>query len=325
MNREPQYRRNPQGNAGSPQRNAGRQRTSMYELGRNAARQQSRPASRPARPVQPRPSREEDDFEVRSTGPLRGMYSIGRAEQQRLQRIRRVENRQGAAPSAGARNVREAGRPRTESMSGTRVQAAEGQAYRYGYHSSYRTSDGRIIDGFDASGRPIYRDEGGNRAGSVIVHTSVTPDVRRLHPVRRIRVETREDTVKRPFPWKLVLALAFSTVLVMAVLYTYMILNESTGNLSILNYRLKQLKADYNTLSAELVQREDLVFIDQTASEVLGMVKNDVLTKRFVTIEGEDKTELISKQKTAQETVRSVEINLVTGLPVTEEDSEEQP
>ena len=202
----------------------------------------------------------------------------------------------------------------------TRVQAEEGQAYRYGYHSSYRTSDGRIIDGFDSAGRPIYRDSAGSRNSAVIVHTSVTPDVRRLHPVRRIRVETREDTVKKPFPWRLVLALTFSTVLIMVVLYTYMVLNESTGNLSILNYRLKQLKASYNTISAELVQREDLVYIDQTASEVLGMVKNDVLTKTFVTIEGEDKTELIDIRKPQQEAVHSVEIDLVTGLPKTEEE-----
>ena len=199
---------------------------------------------------------------------------------------------------------------------GVRVRSVP-EGGRYGNHSSYRTSDGRILDGFDKSGRPIYREAGTDTPGVVVHRAAFTPDtMRRLHPARRVRVETLADTEVKPFPWKIVLTVLFCTALSMAVLYTYMELNECTNSVSNLTYRLTGLRNRYNTLSAELVQREDLIAIEETASSTLGMVKNDILTKRYVSIENEDKTELVIKAAEAAKRRTSVEIDLLTGKPV---------
>lgn len=206
---------------------------------------------------------------------------------------------------------------------GTRVQSAAGESYRYGFHSSYRTSDGRILDGFDKTGRPIYRDPystaDSTGTGGVILHGSagVQRGERRLHPARRVRIETLADTEAKPFPFRLLLTVLLCTSLVMTVLYTYMELNKYTTMLSTLSYRLSALKAETNTLSAEVVRREDLISIEQTASEILGMVKTDVLTKQYVSIENEDKTEVVSNLQTEKTKRITVEIDLDTGKPVT--------
>ncbi len=200
---------------------------------------------------------------------------------------------------------------------GTRVQNDAEDAYQYGYHSSYRTSDGRILDGFDASGRPIYRDAASSGGAAVIQRTEFVPDAEPTYRApRRVRVETLADTDAKPFPFRIVLTVAVCTAMVMAVLFAYMRLNEYTNTLSKLSYQLSALRAETNTLQAELVRREDLLTIEQTASEVLGMVKVDVLTKKYVTIENEDKTEVVSKLEEEARKRTSVEIDLDTGKPI---------
>ena len=204
---------------------------------------------------------------------------------------------------------------------GTRVQNDGEEAYRYGYHSSYRTSDGRILDGFDAKGRPIYREEGASGGAAVIRRTEFAPEAaENYRPPRRIRVETLADTDTKPFPFRIVITVVFCTALVMAVLYSYMKLNEYTNTLSSLSYQLSSLRSETNTLQAELVRREDLLSIEQTAAEVLGMVKTDVLTKKYVTIENEDKTEVVSKLEEEAKKRTSVEIDLDTGKPLTQQE-----
>ena len=201
---------------------------------------------------------------------------------------------------------------------GTRVQNGADDAYRYGYHSSYRTADGRILDGFDASGRPIYRDASSSGSAAVVQRAEFVPDA--AEPVyrapRRVRVETLADTDAKPFPFKIVLTVVFCTSLVMAVLFAFMRLNEYTNDLSLLSYRLSQYRSEASALQAELVRREDLLSIEQTASEVLGMVKVDVLTKKYVTIENEDKTEVVAKLEEEERRRVSVEIDLDTGKPM---------
>lgn len=209
-------------------------------------------------------------------------------------------------------------RPANEAQAyGTRVQNDGEDAYRYGYHSSYRTADGRILDGFDASGRPIYRDASSNSGAAVIRRTEYAPQTAPTYRApRRVRVETLADTDTKPFPFRIVLTVVFCTALVMTVLFAYMRLNEYTNNLSYLTYQLSNLRSEANALQAEVVRREDLLSIEQTASDVLGMVKTDVLTKKYVTIENEDKTEVVSKLEEEARKYTSIEIDLDTGKPI---------
>lgn len=211
-------------------------------------------------------------------------------------------------------------RPQKNDLDAARVRNSADDAYRYGYHSSYRTSDGRILDGFDASGRPIYRDDAAAGDAAVIRRDAYMPDnIQTYHAPRRVRVETLADTDTKPFPFGIVFTALFCTGLIMVVLFAYMRLNEYTNTLSYLSYQLSGLRSETNTLQAELVRREDLLSIEQTAAEILGMVKTDVLTKRYVTIENEDKTEVVAKLEEEERRRTSIEIDLDTGKPIGEQ------
>lgn len=258
---------------------------------------------------------------ARQTAQASGQQTIRQqtsgAAQAKTREQPQKQSRTGSRAAQSRRNAAGAG------AYGTRVQSAAGESYRYGFHSSYRTSDGRILDGFDKTGRPIYRDPystaDSTGTGGVILHGSagVQRGERRLRPARRVRIETLADTEAKPFPFRLLLTVLMCTALVMTVLYTYMELNKYTTMLSTLSYRLSALKAETNTLSAEVVRREDIISIEQTASEILGMVKTDVLTKQYVSIENEDKTEVVSNLQTEKNKRVTVEIDLDTGKPVT--------
>ena len=324
-----------------PRQQNGIRPRSMYDVQRTQ-RQDSRP--RPADPYRGQtPRMQQTQARQQTPNPRGSMYSVPAAQRQRLARLRRetelyrqtprpqtpgggmygVPGRNPGAfpgqdpvgavrqdPSSAANQTAV---PRTPSY-GTRVGAVPGNT-----HASYRTADGRIIDGFDKSGRPIYRDPGSG-TGDIVRRAAFTPEnLRNLHPTRYVRVETLADTEVKPFPWKTVLIVLFCTVLSMAVLYTYMELNECTNTISTLTYRQSSLRSRYNTLAAEVVQREDLIAIEETAANTLGMVKNDVLTKRYVTIENEDKTEVVAKKRSEEAMRTSVEIDLKTGKPIEDE------
>lgn len=243
-------------------------------------------------------------------------YSENAAQSNRIQQQRPPSSHK-TAPS-GSRNQTGNG------YGAARVQSASQNSYRYGFHSSYRTADGRILDGFDKTGRPIYRDpfssntEESRGTGDVILHSGagVQRGERRLHPVRRARIVTLANTETKPFPLKIVATVLLCTAMIMAVLYTYMELNVQTTTLSTLTRRLSTLRSQANTLQAEVVRREDLISIEQTASEILGMVKTDVLTKQYISIENEDKTEVVSKQNHTNVKRSVVEIDLDTGKPL---------
>lgn len=232
----------------------------------------------------------------------------------------RTPEKQAQVPQKNISRPVTAPQEKKQLPAGTRVTNKGEDAYRYGFHSSYRTADGRILDGFDNTGRPIYRESG---ASAVVRHVGSDVDVARLHPVRRIRVETLVDTKKKPFPFMLVFSIVCCTAMVMGVLYSYMRLNECTNTLSTLNYRLGLLRNETNTLTAEVVRREDLIAIEQTAADTLGMVKNDVLTKYYVSIENEDKTEVFGATAEKEDAHEIIKIDLKTGEILIEEESKE--
>ena len=325
---------------------------SMYPNGMNPGASRARDMGQQAQYRNPGAPRQGTAPAQRQNVPSgSGMYNVNAAQRQRLARMQEDARRHSQAhmgqpgspaasrsvpggtnspytPPVQPRNAPPVQQKMPQSANpgeyGVRVRSVP-EGGRYGNHSSYRTSDGRILDGFDKSGRPIYRVAGTDTPGVVVHRAAFTPDtMRRLHPARRVRVETLADTEVKPFPWKIVLTVLFCTALSMAVLYTYMELNECTNSVSNLTYRLSSLRNRYNTLSAELVQREDLIAIEETASSTLGMVKNDILSKRYVSIENEDKTELVVKAAEAAKRRTSVEIDLTTGKPKSASGSAEQ-
>lgn len=82
----------------------------------------------------------------------------------------------------------------------------------------------------------------------------------------------------------------------MFIVYNYVKLNEYTSEVSTLNNQLAALKQTETDLNNELVKRVDLMEIERIAKDDYGMIKNDHLTKKYITIENEDKTEVVTDE-----------------------------
>ena len=82
----------------------------------------------------------------------------------------------------------------------------------------------------------------------------------------------------------------------MFIVYNYVKLNEYTSEASTLTNQLTALKQTEEELNNELAKRVDLMEIERIAKEDYGMIKNDHLTKKYITIENEDKTVVVTDE-----------------------------
>jgi len=115
-------------------------------------------------------------------------------------------------------------------------------------------------------------------------------------PVASVHIEpnvrTINETKHAPFPFSIVFMAIICTLLFMYMVYNMVQINESTVQISKLKANIVSLDKQKNELSFKLEKRNDLILIEKIATEKLGMVKLDQVTKKYVKIEHEDKIEV---------------------------------
>ena len=141
----------------------------------------------------------------------------------------------------------------------------------------------KLLMGYDREGFPIY------------MYGTPLPR-RRAVRVPKPTIKTYKNPSTRPFPTAIVFGSLICTILVMFIVYNYVKLNEYTSEVSTLNNQLAALKQTETDLNNELVKRVDLMEIERIAKDDYGMIKNDHLTKKYITIENEDKTEVVTDE-----------------------------
>ena len=120
-------------------------------------------------------------------------------------------------------------------------------------------------------------------------------------PVATVHVEPTVHTVKTaaaPFPITTLLLALVCTALLMFTIYNFVIINEYTVTVSNLKNQVSSLAAEEKELSLALDRKNDLLLIEQIASEELGMVKLDQVSKKYITLEKEDKIEVADDSDT---------------------------
>ncbi len=141
----------------------------------------------------------------------------------------------------------------------------------------------KLLMGYDREGFPIY------------MYGTPRPR-RRAVRMPKPTIKTYKNPSTRPFPIAVVFSSLICTVLIMFIVYNYVKLNEYTSEASALTNQLTALKQTEEELNNELVKRVDLMEIERIAKEDYGMIKNDHLTKKYITIENEDKTEVVTDE-----------------------------
>ena len=123
--------------------------------------------------------------------------------------------------------------------------------------------------------------------------------------VRQDNVETVKAKTKRPFPVAAVVMVTICTLLLMFTVMSYVQINEYTIQVALLRGELTELEGEKKELTLALEEKNDMLALQEYATENLGMVKSDQLTKKHITLDQEDKVEVVETEPTQDATVVS--------------------
>ncbi len=124
------------------------------------------------------------------------------------------------------------------------------------------TAVGRLGDAIEARNRRIQREKA---SAPVIV---------------------KEYVKARPFPVRFVFYALVATLMLMFIIYTNSVVNEISYDISDLEAKISQTKAENEKLSIELDKKYDLKYIEEVATTKLGLVKSTEVVKHYVNISG---------------------------------------
>ncbi len=129
---------------------------------------------------------------------------------------------------------------------------------------------------------------------------------RRLSPVRTVKqknyvMETRIDPVRKPFPYAVIGAIVGIVIVAMYVLSLRVTLDSLTTDISRMEREIAACLEEKNALEVRLNAKYDLTEIERIAKDEYGMVGKDTLTKKYISVSGEDEIEILDGKKTETE------------------------
>lgn len=148
--------------------------------------------------------------------------------------------------------------------------------------------------------RPAVKEENKSSALSALA-TNIKP----ILSVKQDKVETVKKKNSRPFPVSAVVIVTICTLLLMFTVVSYVQINEYTIEVASLRGELSDLVAEGNDLDVKLEQKNDMLEIERIAIEEYGMVKSDQLTKKHISLDQEDKIEVVETEPGEDMTVVS--------------------
>lgn len=122
--------------------------------------------------------------------------------------------------------------------------------------------------------------------------------------VKQERVSTVKTKNSRPFPVGAVVIVTICTLLLMFTVFSYVQINEYTIEVASLRGELSTLVETRKDLELSLEEKNDMVMIEEKASE-LGLVKSDQLSKKHISLDQEDKIEVVETEPGEDMTVVS--------------------
>ena len=109
-------------------------------------------------------------------------------------------------------------------------------------------------------------------------------------------VETVKEAPHTQLPVGVIFFTLIATLLLMFMVYMNVQINEYTTSVSTLNSEIAALKTKERELTSEVIKKEDLVYIEEYATKKLGMVKEENLPQKYVSVGSEDKAEIVDRE-----------------------------
>ena len=186
-----------------------------------------------------------------------------------------------------------------------------------GAQGTRNTANGRVHNGAHTYNRTTakptanVRAQSGKRSGNLPAErrTANTGIYRRfIRPMLLVKqddVKTVKVSARRPFPVGAVVMVTICTLLLMFTVMSYVQINEYTIEVALLRGEITDLAGEKKELALALEEKNDMLLIEEYAVENLGMVKADQLTKKHITLDQEDKVEVVETEPSQDATVVS--------------------
>ncbi len=112
----------------------------------------------------------------------------------------------------------------------------------------------------------------------------------------KMRPLTKDGEIKKartPIPIATISITIICTLMIMVIVYSSAQVYQYTMDVGALEYEISTLAKKQAELSLELEQKDDIRVIEDYATNVIGMVKGDTVEKRYITLSGGEKIEIL--------------------------------
>lgn len=110
---------------------------------------------------------------------------------------------------------------------------------------------------------------------------------------RRVRLVTMRKKNKSPFPLGVVLSAVLMTVVALFMMMNYAEIDRYNSDIADMKSQLTDLQNEATKLEQRLDRKNNLVYIEDYATEKLGMVKSNELTRINITLIDKDEGEIV--------------------------------
>ncbi|MBQ4562136.1 MAG: hypothetical protein IJA55_07430 [Clostridia bacterium] len=135
--------------------------------------------------------------------------------------------------------------------------------------------------------------------------SEIRKNIRPMLLVKQDKVTTVKAATRKPFPVGAVVMVTICTLLFMFTVMSYVQINEYTIEVALLRGELTDLASEKKDLALAIEEKNDMLKIEQYAVDNLGMVKADQLTKKHISLDQEDKVEVVETEPSKDGTVVS--------------------
>lgn len=153
---------------------------------------------------------------------------------------------------------------------------------------------------------PARRASEGKREVRVVRSTlsraakSGPPRPRRAPGGRNYVMETRRDSIRKPFPYAIIFSFVCIVAVAMYVLSLRVTLDDLNSEISAMESQIAQAREEENALEVRLGAKYDLAEIERIAKDEYGMVNRDTLSKKYISVSGEDQVEILTGSNPAE-------------------------
>lgn len=168
--------------------------------------------------------------------------------------------------------------------------------------AKYNNQRGQISVGTNMAGEYYGQSEGylskATRAAAEYVGQKALENKRRkLRERANAPIVVKKKVKSSPFPISFIFYTFVITITLMYVIYNYSVINDISYEMTTLESKISQQLVEKEALSVALDKKNDLSYIEQVATNQLGMVKSTDIVKRYVSISSDDKV-VVSHENT---------------------------